>query len=156
MCSEDRHEISVKRTISATGERVTGDGVDGKMSRMACKVLFCIGDVAFLATGYFWMAHGNEFSGNVFKFIIWLSFALSIVVTSMKTPVKSDPFHSAWRPWMAGYGVTKVVMTAGFGQFTLAAIMTADSILLWSRVREWDRRDQSDLKSFEQGSAQNG
>lgn len=126
------------------------------MSSMTRKTLFCIGDMAFLAAGYLWMAQGNEFSGNVFKFITWTSFALSIVVTSMKIPVKSDPFHSAWRPWMAGYGVTKVVMTAGFGQFVLAAIMTADSILLWSRVWEWDRRDRGDLKSFEQGSAHHG
>ena len=31
------------------------------------------------------MAHGNEFCGNVFKFIIWLSFALAILVTAMMT-----------------------------------------------------------------------
>jgi len=120
------------------------------------KILFCIGDVAFLGAGYFWMAHGNEFSGNVFKFITWVSFALSIIVTSMKTPVRSDPFHCAWRPWMACFGVTKILMTAGFGHFVLAAIMTIDSLLLWSRARKWDRRDQGELKSFEQGSAQHG
>lgn len=105
------------------------------------KILFSIGDVAFLATGYFWMALGNDFCGNVFQFITWASFALAIVVTTIKTPCRSDPFHRAWRPWMAAYGITKVLMTAGFGQFALAAVMTADSLLLWSRAMEWDRRN---------------
>lgn len=113
------------------------------MSFPATKILFCVGDLAFLATGYFWMAHGNEFCGNVFKFIIWLSFALAILVTAMRTPCTSDPFHSAWRPWMAIYGIIKILMTAGFGQFALAAVMTADSLLMWSRAREWDRQQSA-------------
>jgi hypothetical protein len=107
------------------------------------KILFCIGDVAFLGAGYFWMAHGNQFAGNVFRFITWASFALSIIVTCMNTPVRSDLFHGTWRPWAACFGITKVATTAGFGQFVLAAIMAADSLLLWNRVREWDRQTQA-------------
>ncbi len=104
------------------------------------KILFALTDVAFLAAGHCWMAHGNVFSGNIFKFVAWASFILAIAVTSMNTPMRSNPLNRAWRPWAACFGVAKVLMTAGFGQFTLAAVMAADSLLLWRRVREWDRQ----------------
>lgn len=44
---------------------------------------------------------------------------------------------------MAIYGIIKILMTAGFGQFALAAVMTADSLLMWSRAREWDRQQSA-------------
>lgn len=110
------------------------------MSGTIGKLVFCLCDIAFLAAGHCWMAHGNEFAGNIFKFVVWLSFALAIIVTYMDTPVRSDPFSRTWRPWRAVFDVAKVVMTAGFGQFALAVLMIADSLLLCARVRKWDRR----------------
>lgn len=116
------------------------------MSNSAVKVAFCVADLAFLAAGHCWMAHGNEFAGNIFKFVVWLSFALSIVVTILSVPMRSDPFTHSWRAWMGCFAVAKVLLAAGFGQFTLAAVMTADSALLWTRVREWDLRAHVDNK----------
>jgi hypothetical protein len=58
----------------------------------------------------------------------------------LRTPWRSDPFSHTWRPWAAGFAVVKILMTAGFGYFLLAAVMSVDSLLLWCRVREWDRR----------------
>lgn len=107
---------------------------------MTTKILFALTDVAFLAAGYCWMAHGNEFAGNIFRFVAWASFALGLLSTVMRTPWKSDPFSHTWRAWAAGFAIVKILMTAGFGQFLLATVMSIDSLLLWSRVREWDRR----------------